>query len=92
MASAKKELAQTEALLKSAGFTLRYERGHFRAGYCVVHERRVIVVNRFFDPPARLQKLQEIIASLELSYTDIPEEHHELYAEIMREQQTTSAE
>ncbi len=84
MASDKKELTRTEALLKAAGFTLRYERGHFRAGYCVVHERSVIVVNRFFDTAARTLKLRELIAGLDLSYEDIPEEHHELFADILK--------
>jgi len=84
VASDKKELARTEALLKAAGFTVRYERGHFRAGYCVVHERGVVVVNRFFDAAARRLKLRELIAGLGLTYESIPEEHHELFADILK--------
>jgi len=84
VASDKKELARTEALLKAAGFTIRYERGHFRAGYCIVHERSVIVVNKFFDAAARALKLRELIAGLDLSYDSIPEEHHELFADILK--------
>jgi len=84
VASHKTKLTKTEALLKAAGYTIRYERGHFRAGYCVVHERKVIVVNRFFDAAARVLKLRELIAGLELSYEDVPEEHHELFADILK--------
>ena len=84
MASDKTKLSKTEALLKAAGYTVRYERGHFRAGYCVVHERKVIVVNRFFDAGARVTKLRELIAGLKISYDDLSEEHHELFADILK--------
>ncbi|MFK8057429.1 MAG: hypothetical protein AB8F78_14990 [Saprospiraceae bacterium] len=92
MATDKTKLLKTEALLKAAGYSLRYERGHFRAGYCVVHERKVIVVNRFFDPAARILKLRELIAGLALSYDDLPEEHHELFADILKTNPVTETE
>lgn len=62
----KRELTELEERLRDAGYTLRYERGHFRAGHCLVHERRVVVVNRFFDTPARLEKLRELSRELGL--------------------------
>ena len=66
MASDKRLLSRLEDRLRDAGYVLRYEKGHFRAGYCLVHERRVVVVNKFFDPAARLQTLQGIVAELQL--------------------------
>ncbi len=65
MASDKRALAQLEDRLREAGYELRYERGHFRAGYCVVHERKVVVVNKFFDPAARLEALRTIAEGLD---------------------------
>ena len=64
MPSDKRALAQLEHRLRDAGYVLRYERGHFRPGACLVHERRVVVVNRFFDPAARLEALRAIAAGL----------------------------
>lgn len=61
-----KALTRLEGRLRDGGYEVRYERGHFRAGYCVVHERRVVVVNKFFDPAARLATLREIAAGLGL--------------------------
>ena len=65
-----KALTRLEEDLRRRGYEVRYERGHFRAGACVVHERRVIIVNKFFDHPARLATLGEIAARLDLS--DVP--------------------
>lgn len=61
-----KRLRRLERVLAAAGFTVRYERGQFRAGACVVHERRVIVVSRFFDPEARLRALEALAPTLQL--------------------------
>ena len=65
MASDKRALAQLEASLRDVGYEIRYERGHFRAGYCVVHERRVVIVNKFFDAAARLETLRNIADGLD---------------------------
>ena len=66
MASDKRKLTQLEDRLRNADYVLRYERGHFQAGFCVVHDRRVIVINKFFDAAARLHTLTEIVKQLAL--------------------------
>ncbi len=65
MPSDKRALALLEDELRDAGYELRYERGHFRAGYCVVHERKVVIVNKFFDAAARLSTLRDISEGLQ---------------------------
>ena len=60
-----KALVQLEDRLRERGYEVRYERGHFRAGACVVHARRVVIVNRFFDGAARLSTLRAIAEELE---------------------------
>ena len=59
-----KALQRLEAALRDRGYEVRYERGHFRAGFCVVHERRVVIVNKFSDAAARLATLEAIAAQL----------------------------
>ena len=61
-----KALTRLEDHLRERGYEVRYERGHFRAGFCVVHERRVVIVNKFADGAARLATLEAIAAQLDL--------------------------
>lgn len=82
MASDKRKLSDLEGLFKAAGYAIRYERGHFRAGHCLVHERRVVVVNRFLDAAARLQKLRDLAGELDFAAADLSEEHAALLASI----------
>jgi hypothetical protein len=57
-------LEHLEQLVAEAGFSLRYEKGNFKSGYCVLKETRVIVVNRYFTLEGRINSLVDIIRSL----------------------------
>lgn len=83
MAKEKQKLTQLEELYKAAGYVVRYERGHFRAGHCLVHERRVVVVNRFFDTATRLQKLRDLTAELDFSQAELTEDQTALLESIV---------
>ncbi len=85
MAKQKRQLSQVEDLIRAAEYVLRYERGHFRAGYCLVNERRMIVINKFFDVGARLQKLTELLAELDVDETLLSDEQKLLYQSLLAE-------
>lgn len=57
-------LKKLEQVLEEAGFVLRYERGNFASGFCVLESRRVVVVNRFLNVESRINALVEIIGSI----------------------------
>jgi hypothetical protein len=57
----KHSLKKLETLLKELGYTVRYERGNFTSGYCLVEQRRVAIVNRFYDTEGRIGVLTDII-------------------------------
>lgn len=60
-------LKKLEDLIKKLDYTIRYEKGSFQSGYCVVEQRRVIVVNKFFDVEARINTLLDIIHIVEVN-------------------------
>lgn len=59
-------LKKIENYLTERGYTLLYEKGQFKSGYCIVNESNVIVVNKFFDVEAKINVLQEIVVNLDL--------------------------
>jgi len=54
-------LKKLEGLFESLGYIVRYEKGNFQSGYCLVEQRKVVVVNKFFDTESRVHTLQEIL-------------------------------
>ncbi|NBU35743.1 MAG: hypothetical protein EBS35_04105 [Bacteroidetes bacterium] len=58
-------LKKLEELLSELGFVLRYEKGNFQSGYCLVENKNILVVNKFFDTENRIQVIMDIIQKLE---------------------------
>jgi hypothetical protein len=58
-------LEKIEQLFAEIGYSIRYERGSFQSGYCLVHQQKIAVVNKFFDTEARINTLLEILDTLE---------------------------
>jgi hypothetical protein len=44
-------LDKLEAIIEEAGYVLRYERGTFQSGYCILEERKVVVLNQYDARP-----------------------------------------
>ena len=61
----KTTLQKLEALFKELEYTVRYERGNFQSGYCIVENRKIAVVNKFYDTEARINCLIEILSTLQ---------------------------
>ncbi len=53
-------------ILRAQGYTIRYERGNFRGGHCIVMHEKVIVINKFFPLESKINTLMDIIRDLEI--------------------------
>lgn len=68
----KHSLKKLETLLKELGYTVRYEKGNFTSGYCLVEDRKIAIVNRFYDTEGRINVLFDIFSQYQLA-EDEPE-------------------
>ena len=57
-------LKKLEELLEEVGYAVRYEKGQFNSGYCLVENRKIAVVNKFFDTEARCNSLADIVGKI----------------------------
>lgn len=58
----KHSLKKVEALAKELGYTVRYEKGNFQSGYCLVESRKMAIINKFYDTEGRLNVLYDILS------------------------------
>ena len=75
-------LQKLERILGEAEYKLRYERGTFQSGYCILEQKKVVVLNKFLDQEARINTLSELIPQLNLNVDLLTQESQKLYAEI----------
>ncbi|MCS7076048.1 MAG: hypothetical protein NZ455_05040 [Bacteroidia bacterium] len=67
MRATKKQLQELETEVKSLGYTLRYEKGNFNGGYCIVKQNKVVVVNKFFSLEGKITVLNSIIEQIKIN-------------------------
>ena len=58
-------LKKIEEVFDELEYTIRYERGNFQSGYCIVDDKKVVVINKFYDVESRINCLIEILDQLE---------------------------
>lgn len=48
-------------VLNESGYIVRFEKGTFKSGYAIVKDRKIIIINKFYDIEARINTLLEIM-------------------------------
>lgn len=61
---------------------IRYEKGNFQSGYAIVQDRKIAIVNKFFDTEGRINCLLEILASVEVAVDILSEKSAKFYKQI----------
>ncbi len=72
-----------ENILEDCGYILRYERGSFQSGYCILEEKKVVVLNKFLNPEGRINTLMDLIPVLNVNYDMLTKESQKMYDEII---------
>ncbi len=65
-------------ILKTQGYTIRYERGNFQGGYCIVHDQKTIVINIFHPIEGKINTMIDIIRDLEFEEEPLSENQKKL--------------
>lgn len=86
----KHTLKKLEALFSELEYTIRYEKGNFQSGYCMVENQRVVVINKFFDIEGRINTLLEILDSLDLEAEHLSEASAKLLRQIEHQRDSES--
>jgi len=76
-------LDKLEAVVEESGYVLRYERGNFQSGYCILEARKVVVLNKFLQVEGRINTMLDLIPQLTINQEMLSEESKKLYASII---------
>lgn len=73
-------LRKLEQLFEEARYTIRFEKGNFSSGYCILEERRIVVVNKFLSVEGRINALIEILPTVNINTEELSGEMQKWYA------------
>lgn len=85
-------LDKLENVTEEAGYILRYERGTFQSGYCILEAKKVVVLNKFLQIEGRINTLVDLIPQLDIKPDLLSEEARKLYTGIMNKLENPEAE
>ena len=85
-------LNKIEQILEDASYIVRYERGTFQSGYCVLEQKIVVVLNKFLDVEGRINILVELIPQLFITYELLTKDAQKMYDEVMLRRDAMAAE
>ncbi len=72
-------LTRLENIFKEAGFQLRYEKGNFKSGQCVLEDRKIVVINKFSALDTKIAFLVSAIQSVNLDVSEMEDKSLALY-------------
>lgn len=78
-------LKKLEQIFDEARYIIRFEKGNFNSGYCVLEQKRVVVVNKFLNIEGRINALVEILPTISLVEEELSSESLKLYKQIIGE-------
>jgi len=76
-------LEKLEKIISEAGYILRYERGTFQSGYCILESKKVVVLNKFLQTEGRINTLIDLIPVLKIETDHISIESRKFYEEVI---------
>ena len=76
-------LDKIEKILDETGYVVRYERGNFQSGYCILEERKVVVLNKFLQMEGRINTLMDIVPQLNITPDLLSSDARKTYLELL---------
>lgn len=76
-------LKKLEQLFEEAKYIIRYEKGTFNSGYCILEDRRVAVINRFLSTEGRINALIEILPTISVNEEELSGEMQKWYRQVI---------
>jgi hypothetical protein len=75
-------LAKLEDLVSESDYIMRYEKGNFKSGYCLLKDQKIIIINKFFTTEGKINALLDIFKNVEFDTTNFSEKNLKLYQEL----------
>ena len=77
-------LNKLEDLMSETDYILRYEKGNFQSGYCIIKDSKVAVINKYFSLEGKINSLIEIIHSVVSDTSSLSAKNEKFYSELIQ--------
>ncbi len=78
-------LDKLENILSQSAYTVRYERGTFQSGWCLLEAKKMVVLNKFLDTEGRMNTLLELIPQIKIDFDKLTIDSQKLYDDVVKQ-------
>lgn len=78
----KQFLSKLEDIFAESDYVLRYEKGNFKSGYCVLKDTKIAIINKYYTTEGKINCLIDILKSIELNRNLLSEKNLQLLVEL----------
>lgn len=79
-------LNRLEDIFSETDYMLRYEKGNFQSGYCILKDTRIAIVNKYYSLDGKINSLLEILKQVDINPQQLSEKNRILFQEINQTQ------
>lgn len=77
-------LNKLEDIFSESDYVLRYEKGQFKSGYCVLKEQQIVIINKYYTQEGKINCLIDILKNIELSTKNLSDKNRNFYLELQQ--------
>lgn len=77
-------LNKLEDLFSETDYQLRYEKGSFNSGYCILRDTRVAVINKYYTTEGKINCLIDILKNINVETNSLGDKNHKLYLSLFQ--------
>lgn len=75
-------LSKLEDIFTESDYVLRYEKGNFKSGFCLLKDTKIAIVNKYYTTEGKINCLIDILKSIDLDLSAMSEKNTKLLAEL----------
>lgn len=77
-------LNKLEDLYSETDYHLRYEKGNFKSGYCLLNSKKIAIVNKYYSLEGKINCLIEMLKEIEIHPDKLSDKNQKLYLELTK--------
>ncbi len=77
-------LSKLEDIFTETDYILRYEKGNFKSGYCLLKETKVAIVNKYYPLEGKINSLVDILKELPINPQTLSEKNRQVYEQLQQ--------
>lgn len=75
-------LNKLEDIFAESDYLLRYEKGNFKSGFCILKDKKIAIVNKYYPLEGKVNCLLEILKEVNIDSERLSEKNQLLLAEL----------